>query len=224
MSSVQGHTVMTEAIRVAVVDDHPMFRAGVVSSIRQNGVIEVIAEGDSIHSACRIAEISTPDVMLLDISMHGSSFAALPEIRRLSPRTKVVMLTASESEDDVIAAFKSGARGFVVKGTGATELVRVIDTVHAGDTYITPTLASRLLAGPRGSSAATVTETVLTQRELEVLKSVALGKTNKEIARLYSLSEKTVKHHMTSIMEKIHVRNRVEAALFVAQTEHKFQN
>jgi DNA-binding NarL/FixJ family response regulator len=212
---------MTAAIQVAVIDDHPMFRAGVVSSIGRDEAISIIAEGDSMASACHIAETSPPDVMLLDISMHGCSFEILSQIRRLSPRTKVVMLTASESEDDVIAAFKSGACGFVVKGTGGPELVRVIGTVHGGGTYITPTLAAGLLAGSRGSSESATTQAELTERELEVLKGVALGKTNKEIARLISMSEKTVKGHMTSIMKKVQVRNRVEAALFVAQAERK---
>jgi DNA-binding NarL/FixJ family response regulator len=215
---------MTAAIKVAVIDDHPMFRAGVVSSIGQDEAISIIAEGGTRACACHIAETSPPDVMLLDISMQGSSFAILPEIRRLSPGTKVVMLTASESEDDVIAAFKSGACGFVVKGTGGPELVRVIGAVHAGGTYLTPTLAAGLLGGSRGSSQSTATEAELTERELEVLKGVALGKTNKEIARQISMSEKTVKGHMTSIMEKIHVRNRVEAALFVTQAERKAES
>ncbi len=131
------------------------------------------------------------------------------------------MLTASEEEDDVLAAFKAGARAYVVKGVPARELVAILRQVNAGDPYVTPALAASLLSDARRSGhvrRGTSLIDELTEREREILELVASGCSNKEIGARLFLSEKTVKHHMTNILQKLQVRNRVEAAL-IAQKE-----
>jgi two-component system, NarL family, nitrate/nitrite response regulator NarL len=205
------------ALRIAVVDDHPLFRDGVVSSLAADSTIEVVGQGSTAEQAVQICQDLLPDVLLLDISIPGDGIAAMREINRLCPFVKVIMLTASEDEQNVSAALEAGARGYILKGVGAQELVRTIHAVNLGESYVTPQLAARLLTMMRSTKvvAANVQEDLpgLTRREEQILDGVADGKTNKEIARTLNISEKTVKHYMTNIMHKLQVRNRVEAAL-----------
>jgi two-component system, NarL family, nitrate/nitrite response regulator NarL len=207
---------MNEIVRVAVIDDHPIFRAGVIEALSMDPALDVVAEGDSAASACEIATNFSPDLMLLDIQVNGSGIEAVPNILNISPSTKIMMLTASESEDDVVSSLNAGARGFIVKGANGAELARAVHAVHEGNTYITSALSARLLLRPRNSTPVSTQVSRLTCREQQVSHCVALGMTNKEIALHCSMSEKTVKHHMTIIMEKSGVRNRVELALMVA--------
>jgi DNA-binding NarL/FixJ family response regulator len=205
---------MDDAIHVAVVDDHPLFREGVAHSLRTQPGIAVVAEGATAADALAIAA-DLPDVMLLDVSMPGSGIAALGQITAAYPVVKVIMLTVSEDEEDVTAALRSGARGYVLKGVAARELVSIVRSVAAGEVYVTPSLATSLLVeltSTAGKSAASPLDD-LTEREREILELVAGGDSNKEIASRLGLSEKTVKHHMTNILQKLQVRNRVEAAL-----------
>lgn len=207
---------MSDPIRIAVVDDHPLFRSGVVATLASEKSFDVVAQGSSAADAMRICEQMLPDVLLLDISMPGCGLKAAQQISQLCPIVKIVMLTVSESDEHVLAALEAGARGYVLKGVSANELVRTINSILVGETYVTPALAARLLKQVRQApptahkpgDAAT-----LTSREEEILAEVALGLTNKEIANRLHISEKTVKHYMTNIMEKLQVRNRVEAAM-----------
>jgi DNA-binding NarL/FixJ family response regulator len=203
--------------RIAVVDDHPLYREGVVLTLSRDPAFEIVGEGGTADLAVRLAEETSPDIMLLDISLPGGGIEAIARVLRVSPATKVVMLTGSESEEHVSTALESGARGYVLKGIGAQELVRTIRSIASGETYVTPGLAARLLTQMKSrTAAAPQSDTVgLTQREEQILQCVANGRTNKEIARELNLSEKTVKHYMTNIMHKLQVRNRVEAALIV---------
>jgi DNA-binding NarL/FixJ family response regulator len=157
-----------------------------------------------------------PDLLLLDINIPGGGLAVVQKIAATSPVTKIVMLTASEEEDDVVTALKSGARGYVLKGVSARELCAILTAVHQGEAYVTPKLAASLLsdlhASARAPRAANPLDD-LTEREREILELVASGKSNKEIAGALFLSEKTVKHHMTNILQKLQVNNRVQAAL-----------
>jgi DNA-binding NarL/FixJ family response regulator len=154
--------------------------------------------------------------MLLDVSMPGSGLAAADTIARNWPNVKIVMLTVSESEDHVHQALASGARGYILKGASSTELVDTLRLIARGEHYVTPTLAARVLAAARRTSKVPVQEEPfpdLTRREEQILDRVANGLTNREIAKSLEIGEKTVKHYMTSIMQKLRVRNRVEAAL-----------
>jgi DNA-binding NarL/FixJ family response regulator len=200
-----------EQIRIVVVDDHPMFRAGVVASLAAAPDVAVVGEGDSAGQAVRLATQHEPDVCLLDIAMPGGGLVAARRIRDQFPQTRVVMLTVSEDEDDLLAAMKAGASGYVLKGAPASELLRVLRMVHAGEVYVAPGLAWGLLREMSRPKSAPLDE--LSSREREVLELVAEGLSNQEIGDRLGLAEKTIKHYMTSILGKLQVRSRVEAAL-----------
>ncbi len=204
-------TVPGERIRVLVADDHPMFRAGVVSSLAAHSDFEVVGEGSSAEEAVRLAELHRPDVCLLDIAMPGGGLVAAREISASLPATRVVMLTVSEDEDDLLAAMKAGASGYVLKGAAASELMNVLKMVNAGEVYVAPGLAWGLLREMSKPRSAPLDE--LSTREREVLELVAAGLSNQEIGDRLGLAEKTIKHYMTSILGKLRVRSRVEAAL-----------
>jgi DNA-binding NarL/FixJ family response regulator len=203
--------VTEESIRIVVVDDHPMFRAGVVSSLAAQPDISVVGEGSSADEALRLAEELMPDVCVLDINMPGGGLNAARSITSALPQTRVVMLTVSEDEDDLLAAMKAGASGYVLKGAAAAELVGVLRTVHAGEVYVAPGLAWGLLREMSRPRSVPLDE--LSAREREVLELVAAGLSNQEIGARLGLAEKTIKHYMTSILGKLRVRSRVEAAL-----------
>ena len=206
---------MSEAIRVAVADDHPMFRAGVVASLREVEGIDVVGEADDAASALALVRAELPDVIILDIAMPGSGLSAAREIATACPATRIVMLTVSEDEDDLLAAVKSGASGYVLKGAGAGELVSVIRSVNAGEVYVAPALAWGMLRELQTPRTSPFDE--LTEREREVLELVAEGLSNQEVGDRLGLAEKTIKHYMTNILGKLQVRSRVEAALLVAR-------
>jgi two-component system, NarL family, nitrate/nitrite response regulator NarL len=207
---------MTDRIRVAVVDDHPLFREGVAHVIRNSDVLEMVGEGATAADAMRIAKEKLPDIILLDVKMPGGGIEAARVIARVCPVVKMIMLTVSESEDHVTQALEAGAHGYVLKGTSSSELVNTLCAVSRGESYVTPGLAARLLTLLQRRPTAPAHHhdlPELTERENQVLDHVARGLTNKEIAKDFDLSEKTVKHYMTNIMQKLHARNRVEAVL-----------
>ncbi len=214
---------MVDALQVAIVDDHPLFREGVAHTLSIQPNIEVVAEGGSAADAIQIAAERMPDIMLLDVSMPGTGLHAVREITAAFPVIKVVMLTVSEEEDDVTAALRAGARAYVLKGVPARELVRILRAVAEGEVYVTPSLAASLLfeltSGRPASPAANPLD-VLTERERQILERVAAGDSNKEVGVQLHVTEKTVKHHMTNILQKLQVRNRVEAALMARIGEH----
>ena len=208
---------MTAQIRIAVVDDHPLLREGVVGTLCAAG-LDVVGEGASAADAVRIAAEHAPQVMLLDISMPGGGVEAARAIAKAHPGIRTIVLTVSEREDDVIAAMEAGARADILKGVGGPELLATIRAVSRGETYIAPQIAARVLSRMQrrvngGASKAKAVESELTLREEQIMDQVAKGLTNKEIALKFSLSEKTVKHYMTSVMQKLQVRNRVQAVL-----------
>jgi DNA-binding NarL/FixJ family response regulator len=206
---------MSDAIRVAVADDHPMFRAGVVGSLREVPGIEVVGDAGDAASALMLARSELPDVIILDIAMPGGGLTAARDIAAACPATRIVMLTVSEDEDDLLAAVKSGASGYVLKGAGAGELVSVIRSVNAGEVYVAPALAWGMLRELQTPRTSPFDE--LTEREREVLELVAEGLSNQEVGDRLGLAEKTIKHYMTNILGKLQVRSRVEAALLVAR-------
>ena len=206
---------MSKSLRVAVIDDHPLFREGVINMLRQVGDIEVVGQGATAADALRIAEEHTPDVVLLDVCLPGGGVEAAGSISRACPEVRTIMLTASEDEQDVTSALQAGVKGYVLKSSGGHEVVEALRAVTRGGSYVAPSLAARLLVskGKRIETVASDNPHNLTSREGEVFALVSRGMSNKEIARSLKCTDRTVKHHMTNIMQKFNVRNRVQAVL-----------
>lgn len=207
---------MSGRIRIVVIDDHPLFREGVAHTLRGNSLFELVGEGTCADDALRIVKSQAPDVVLLDVNMPGGGISAARAIAQTRPDIKIVMLTVSESEENVTEAMDAGAHGYILKGTSGADLIAAICGVWHGEPYVTPSLAARLLLLARKKAQALKVKSDslnLTEREDQIIGHVALGLTNKEIARRLAISDKTVKHYMTNIMQKLNVRNRVEAVL-----------
>jgi len=211
------------SIKIAVVDDHPLFREGVMRSLGEIENFEMVGEGGSRDDAIRIVQDICPDVMLMDISMPGNGLEALTEALEHCPEMKIVMLTVSEASEDIARALKLGAKGYVLKGVGSRGLAEVIETVASGESYVSPALSARLIAGLSAPDPEDRPDPMaeLTDREQEVLNLVASGLSNKRVARELDLHEKTVKHHMTRILSKLKVTNRTEAALALRDATDK---
>ncbi len=210
---------MTESIRVLVVDDHPLFRQGVVHSLGWERDVAVVGEASSGEEALKLACELLPDVVVMDVSMPGwGGLVTVEKITTACPATKIVMLTVSEDKDKLLAAFKAGARAYVLKGVSGRELTDVLRAVVGGEVYVSPSLASEMLVSlTKGNAPDPLQE--LTEREHEILRLIGSGLTNREIGERIFLSEKTIKHYVTNILQKLQVRSRVEAALLAAQRE-----
>ena len=217
---------MTDKIRVVVVDDHPLFRDGVATILGSEGDIEVLGQGSSADEAVRLANDLLPDLMLLDIDMPGNGLEAARRIAEVLPVIRIIMLTVSEAEDNLLAAMKAGARAYILKGVAGRELLRIVRLVLAGESYVPQALAASLLSdlGKPGAQKRTAADLrdQLTPREVEILELLAKGMSNKDIGDRLFLTEKTVKHYVTNILQKLQVHNRVEAAL-LAQKSRWFQ-
>lgn len=209
-------------ITLVVIDDHPMLRDGVVRTLGAERDMRVVAEGGSAADALRLAREHLPDVILLDVSMPGGGLKAAADIAVACPIVKIIMLTVSQDEEHVMEAFKAGASGYVLKGVSGAEFASIVRDVYAGRNYITPELAAGLLQDADRRSARNEKRDALealTPRERQILQELAKGSSNKVIARTLALSEKTVKHHMTNILQKLRVHNRVEAAIMAKDAD-----
>ena len=213
--------MMTDMIRLVLADDHPIYRDGLVRSLSDAGGIAVVGVAKNGEEAAAVVARERPDVVLLDISMpKGGGIGALARIMQMEVPPRVAMLTASEADDDLMQAIKLGALGYILKGVGAEELADLVRELAAGRSYVSPGLAGRLLVAmrrPQTPAAPPNPLADLSKREEDILKLVALGKSNREVGDALELQEKTVKHYMTSILQKLQVRNRVEAAMLARQ-------
>ena len=203
--------------RIIIIDDHPLYRAGVVRTLAAESGMIVVGEGASAAEALELCERARPDVVLLDISMPGGGIEAAREITARHPAIAIAMVTASEEDEDILEAMAAGAKGYVLKGVSAQELVSVVRAIAEGGSYVSPNLAGRLLTTMRraaeGRERAADPLTSLSAREEAILRLVSDGKSNKEVGIILDLQEKTIKHYMTQILQKLHVRNRTEAAV-----------
>ncbi len=215
---------MNKPIHIAIVDDHPLFREGVVSALQREAEFEVVGEGSTSEEAVNLAHTLQPDIMILDYGIMGGGIKTIETVKSVAPNTRIVMLTVLTDRTQVTATFHAGVSAFVLKGVGGRELNNIIHKVVSGEGYVTPSLAAEILSTPE-AIAITATDTaahrhsvknldVLSEREQVILQLITSGLSNREIGEQIHLSEKTVKHYVTVILQKLHVRNRVEAAAF----------
>lgn len=176
---------------------------------------EVVAKGRCADDAVSIAERLQPDVLIIDLSMPGNAFEAIQKIVASAPAVKIIAFTAIASVEYAVRALEAGARGYVLKGSTVDELAQALASVLAGETYVTPIFASKVITALRNASRRSVeAEAVkLSIREGQIVKLLLRGCTNKEIGEDLQISEKTVRHYMTLLMRKLNVRNRVEAVI-----------
>lgn len=205
---------MTDPIRILLADDHPLFRDGVAHSLEAEPGFQIVGQVDSGEEAIALARDTRPDIVLLDVSMPGcGGIAAAETIAAELPATRIMMLTAAENRDVLMDALKAGAHGYVLKGVSAAVLRDVVRCVMGGEAYITPVLASSLLIEFSRPAPPHDPITDLAPREADILDLLKEGLTNREIGERMHLSEKTIKHYMTNILQKLHVRSRTEAVL-----------
>lgn len=208
-----------DAICIVIADDHPLFREGVAHSLAGEPDLVVIGQASTGEETVDIVTAITPDILLLDIAMPGQG--GIETVRRIStecPTVRTIMLTVSEDQDDLMDALRAGARGYILKGVSARELANVVRSVADGDVYISPALAGGILFEMTHAKPADPLDE-LTERERQILHLVGEGLTNREIGERLHLAEKTIKHYMTGVLQKLHVRSRVEAALFIRERD-----
>lgn len=214
---------MAEAIKVMIVDDHALFRRGIHMVLDNEDGIEVVAEAGDGAEAIDKAEEAMPDVVLMDVRMpKRSGIDATASMREILPNTRILMLTVSDEDQDLYESIKAGASGYLLKEISIEEVANAVRAVHAGQSLISPSMASKLLNEfasmvKRGEDRQTLPVPRLTQRELEVLRLVAQGLNNRDIAKELFISENTVKNHVRNILEKLHLHSRMEAVVFAVR-------
>jgi DNA-binding NarL/FixJ family response regulator len=198
------------AIRILIVEDHQVVRQGFVALLRMVGGMDVIAEASSGAQAVELYRLHKPDVTLMDLRMPGmGGVETITAIRDEFPDARVIVLTTFDGDEDIYRAIQAGARGYLLKGMSIDELVEAIQTVHRGRSKIPAAIAERLAERLSGNA--------LTERETEVLKTIALGKSNKEIASALFISEATVKTHINNLLSKLGATDRTQAARIALQ-------
>jgi DNA-binding NarL/FixJ family response regulator len=203
-------------IRILVVDDYPIVREGLVSVLENQADYEVVGAVQSAEEGLSIAESAKPDVILLDLELPGmSGVDAIPQFARLIPGVRIIVFTGYDSDDQVFGAIRSGAKGYLLKGaTPNQEIIRAIRVVYGGGSLLEPHIASKILT-EMGSPRSTASQ--LSERETEILKLVAEGLPNKQIAGALGITERTVKFHLSSIFTKLDAENRAQAVAVAAQ-------
>lgn len=205
---------MADLIRIAVVDDHPALLMGLSALLSGDGRYVIVGTGGTADEAVELGRRDKPDVLLLDLSMPGDAFATITEVVASSPATKIVIFTAFAEVGLASRAIEAGAHAFVLKGRPLSELHDAVATVLAGDHFVSPGFSEKLFAewrshGRRGGGDIAR----LSPREIQLVQCLFEAMTNKQIAAKLDLTEKTVKHYMTNLMNKLKVRSRLEVVL-----------
>ncbi len=211
-----------DELRVLVVDDHDLFRTGLRNLLEEQGV-NVVGEAENGETAIRLASDLAPDVVIMDLNMPGAG--GVETTRRLSslaPLSRVVVLTISADDDDVMNAVMAGACGYLLKDSSIQELIAGIRAASEGESLISPQIAAevlqRLRAQSKDADAAKTIRAELSDREIQVLKLIANGKDNAQIARELFISPKTVKNHISNILMKLQIENRIQAAVYAVRS------
>lgn len=215
---------MESKIKVLIVDDHTLFRRGIAAVLTGENSLEIIGEASDGLEAIEKARELVPDVILMDLNMpRCSGLEAIQALQTETPQINILVLTVSEMETDLFATLKFGATGYLLKKTEPEELIHSIITIAQGGVIVSPLMASKLLTEFKDLAQGVKKETIghpeadLSPREVEVLQLVARGSTNREIADSLFISENTVKTHLRSIMEKLHLANRSQAAAYAVK-------
>jgi two-component system NarL family response regulator len=212
-----------DPIRVLVVDDHALFRRGLEMVLEQEPDIDVVGEAEDGSDAVAKATETTPDIVLMDVRMpKRGGIDACTAIKAAVPSSKIIMLTISDEEADLYDAIKAGAMGYLLKEISIEEVASAIRAVHGGQSLISPSMASKLLTEfasmiKRGDERQQVPAPRLTDREMEVLRLVAKGMNNRDIAKQLFISENTVKNHIRNILEKLQLHSRMEAVVYAVR-------
>lgn len=213
---------MSQSIRVLVVDDHLLFRRGVLTALASRPHIEVIGEASDGREAVELARQTHPDVILMDIAMPA--YDGLEATRRIKcelPHAKIIMLTVSEDDEALFEAIRAGADGYLLKDLKVNQLFDAIESVMRGEAPLSGAITAKILRELQRSASThpTPQELIesLSEREIEILTLVGQGLSNKEIAERLFISESTVKNHLRTILDKLHLRNRIQAAIYAAR-------
>jgi len=204
----------SDNISVIIVEDHAIVRQGLRTYLELQPDIEVVGEASNGVEAIALTRETLPDIVLMDLVMpQADGVEATRAITGLSPSTRVIVLTSFSEDEKVFASIKAGAQGYLMKDVLPSELVRAIRTVHRGDAQLDPEIARKLMQEFTNPQPTTPKHD-LTERELEVLRLIAQGKSNKDISDDLVLSEKTVKTHVSNILQKLHLSDRTQAAVY----------
>lgn len=209
------------AIRVAVVDDHHLFRKGVIGILQSSSDFEVVGEAENGREAVSLVQSTHPDVLIMDLSMPlMNGLEATRRIHELNLEVKILILTVNEEENSLFEAIKQGAQGYMIKTADPDELIHAVHSVAQGEAVVPGNLALRILSDfSKPNRPSTVGDAVepLTAREIEVLRELGTGASNRDIAKRLFISENTVRNHVRNILDKLHISNRVEAATFAVR-------
>ena len=201
-------------IRILVVDDHPVVREGLVATLEDEQDFRIAGAVGSAEEALHVAGTARPDVILLDLELPGlSGIEAIPQLAAAFPGAGIIILTAYDTDERVLGAVRAGARGYVLKGAPVEEIARAIRAVHGGGSYLASPVAAKILRQVRSPRGATT----LSDRERTVLREVAAGRSSKQIAKALGITERTVKFHVSSIMNKLGADNRAQAVAEAAR-------
>ena len=212
-----------DVIRVLIADDHALFRRGLEMVLESEADIEVIGEANDGREVVDLAVEHVPDLVLMDVRMPGlGGIDAAKAIKELVPNTKILMLTNSDEEEDLYDAIKVGANGYLLKEISIDEVADAIRSVQAGQSLISPSMASKLLnefasMARKDEEKQQMPAPRLTDREMQVLEQVAQGLNNRDIAKELFISENTVKNHVRNILEKLHLHSRMEAVVYAVR-------
>jgi DNA-binding NarL/FixJ family response regulator len=219
---VRADEQMLDDVRVLIVDDHDLFRSGLRNLLEEEGV-QIVGEAAAGQEALDIVREVAPDVVVMDLNMPGmGGVEATRHISTMAPLTRVVMLTISDEDTDVIDAIMAGACGYLLKDSSIQELIAGIRAASMNESLISPTIAAKVLQRVRASSTQPEIENAiraeLSEREIEVLKLIANGKDNAMIAGELHISPKTVKNHISNILMKLQIDNRIQAAVYAVRS------